>query len=449
MSWAKARTADIEIRLAVFGITDEVRTTLAACWPLVEPCVPLGVDDYLESCRPLTWVAEKLIPHRAAIQSFYKDHLAIVLNAHFDERYVQSLARKRQLDEEMDLHDARPHAIFGHFVLRRAAAAISRKYRLSAVAANRRITALSQVLALDNATTLAMIVDGLSRSTDTRKEEIDNAIGKFGLEVDALLKSLADASASLTTASGTMTSVSDLTSAGMAEAFTASTETSRIVNESAAASEQVAASIAEVQRQTLAAADKARTATEGAARMNDFVRSLSQSVSDIGSAAKTIAEIATRTNLLALNATIEAARAGSTGRGFAVVASEVKALSNQTSRATDEISRQIAEVQNAARETIDGIATVSLSITEMSKVASTIAHAIGEQTHATALIGEGMQAASTCTRRATSSVESVERDVKRAREASAKVVEWSELLSDKAGELTQQVKSFFEQVRAA
>ena len=88
----------------------------------------------------------------------------------------------------------------------------------------------------------------------------------------------------------------------------------------------------------------------------------------IGEVVKLIHSIAAQTNLLALNATIEAARAGESGRGFAVVASEVKALANQTAKATEEISAQVAAMQASTSDAVASIGGITQTIAQMSEI---------------------------------------------------------------------------------
>ena len=98
------------------------------------------------------------------------------------------------------------------------------------------------------------------------------------------------------------------------------------------------------------------------------VQALSTGAEKIGEVVKLIHSIAAQTNLLALNATIEAARAGESGRGFAVVASEVKALANQTAKATEEISAQVAAMQASTSEAVTSIGGITETIAQMSEI---------------------------------------------------------------------------------
>jgi len=150
-----------------------------------------------------------------------------------------------------------------------------------------------------------------------------------------------------------------------------------------AASEQLTASISEIANQVAQAGQVARHAVQEGDRAQQIIRSLSDAANRIGAVVQLIGSIAAQTNLLALNATIEAARAGDAGKGFAVVASEVKNLATQTARSTDEISRQIAEIQATTGAVVDAVGGIGARINEMSQVSAAVAAAVEQQASAT------------------------------------------------------------------
>jgi methyl-accepting chemotaxis protein len=181
----------------------------------------------------------------------------------------------------------------------------------------------------------------------------------------------------------------------------------------------------------------------------DRVNALSQAAAHIGDVVELINNIAGQTNLLALNATIEAARAGDVGCGFAVVASEVKALAEQTAKATGEISHQIVGIQTATQDSVAAIKEIGRTIGRISEISMTIASAVEEQGVATQEISRNVQQAAQGTQQVASNITVVQRGASETGSASGQVLASAQMLSNDSARLKTEVDKFLTTVRAA
>jgi methyl-accepting chemotaxis protein len=183
------------------------------------------------------------------------------------------------------------------------------------------------------------------------------------------------------------------TSGRVSSAADASTQASANMQAVAAGAEELAASVGEISRQAADALAISQQAVTQANETGTIVAGLATAAQKIGDVVKLINSIAEQTNLLALNATIEAARAGEAGRGFAVVASEVKSLASQTAKATEEISGQVAEVQNTTGSAVGVIEAITQTISRINEISAAIAASVEEQASVTQSISSNMQVA--------------------------------------------------------
>jgi hemerythrin-like metal-binding protein len=284
---------------------------------------------------------------------------------------------------------------------------------------------------------------------ERRQAEIDGSISAFEVTVMSILSGLSQAEDVMKRTAGDIDSGARETTKESAAVAAAADDSNANIASVASATEELAASVQEITRQVAQAAEIARRAAQMTASSEDQVKQLSNTVGQIGTVVKLITDIAEQTNLLALNATIEAARAGDAGRGFAVVANEVKSLASQTARATEEIARQISDVQASTHSTVSAIHEINGVIQQVNEISSSISAAVEEQGAATAEIARNIEQASAGSATVGRSIHGVLTTAEKCAGIAADIGSASQDLSQQNTVLRTNVANFLHRVRAA